>query len=63
MDSSVTIVTVLREGRPGFRRPSEVTEFPLVRNAQTVPSMGNGGSLSKVKRPGRGAEHTPPSSA
>jgi len=40
-----------------------VTEFPLLRNAQTLPSMDNGGSLSKGKRPGRGAEHTPPSIA
>ena len=35
-----------------------VTEFPLLRNAQTLPSMGNRGSLSKIMRASREAEHT-----
>jgi hypothetical protein len=37
-----------------------VTEFPLLQNAQTLPSRGNGGSLSKVRRQGLEAEHKPP---
>ena len=36
-----------------------VTEFPLLRNAQTLPSIGNRGPLSKVMRSGCKAEHTP----
>jgi len=51
-DSSVTIVTTLREGRLGFRRPAEVTEFLLLRDAQTLPSLGNGGSFIEGKAAG-----------
>jgi hypothetical protein len=40
-----------------------VTEFPLLREAQTLPSLSNRGSLLKVTRRELGAEHTSPSSA
>jgi len=40
-----------------------VTEFSLLREAQTLPSLGNWGTFSEVRWPGFGAEHTPPSSA
>jgi len=40
-----------------------VTEFPLFREAQALRSLGNWGSLSKVRWPGLGAEYTSPSSA
>jgi hypothetical protein len=64
--SSVGIATELRAGRYGDRIPVGVRFFAHV---QTGPgahpascTMGTG-SFPGVKRPGRGADHLPPSSA
>jgi hypothetical protein len=53
----------------GVRFPTGVRDFSLVRSVltdtgvhQTFNPMGTGGSLPRVKLPGREADHSPPSS-
>jgi hypothetical protein len=54
---------MLGKDKLDFAVRHSVTEFPLLRNTQTLASVGNGGCFSRLMWPERAAEHTPPSSA
>jgi hypothetical protein len=69
-DSSVSIVTRLRVGRPGFDYRQEQQFYSLSHRVQTGSGaqpafypVGTGGGFRGVNQPGREADHSPPSSA
>jgi hypothetical protein len=59
--SSVSIVTRLWAGRPGFNSRQGLRFFLLANPASYPMDTGIGGSFPRVKRPGHEADHSPQS--